>query len=122
MKPVPIVLGVALMLLGVIGSPGAEDREASRWFSVSWTPATDGTIARIRGQVRNTSSYRVTNVRLQIDGLNSDNGPAGRKLAWAIGDIEPGGTTFFSIEPIPGSASYQIRVISWDLVSGPETP
>ena len=122
MKRISIVLGLALVLLTVVGSPRAEDREASRWFSVSWTPATDGTIARIRGQVRNTSSYRVTNVRLQIDGLNADNGPAGRKLAWAIGDIEPGGTTFFSIEPIPGSASYQIRVISWDLVAGPEAP
>jgi hypothetical protein len=65
---------------------------------------------------------RIPIVLGQIDGLKADNGPAGRKLAWAIGDIEPGGTTFFSIEPIPGSASYQIRFISWDLVSGPEAP
>ena len=56
--PVPIVLGVALMLLGVIGSPGAEDREALPVVQRELTPATDGTIARIRGQVRNTSSYR----------------------------------------------------------------
>jgi hypothetical protein len=59
----------------------------------------------------------VTNVRIEIEGLNSDKGSVGRALAWAVGDLPAGGVTFFAVQPIPGSASYRGRVVSWDLVS-----
>ena len=92
MKRIPIVLGLALVLLAVVGSPRAEDREATRWFSVSWTPATDGTIARIRGQVRNTSPYRVTNVSYPVPKLPRSTarrapGPARRTTGRSFCDL-----------------------------------
>src|SRR5437660_4592861 len=35
-------------------------------------------------RVRNDSRYRVTDVRLQVEGLNADRQPVGRTFAWAL--------------------------------------
>jgi hypothetical protein len=45
----------------------------------------------------------------------------GRAFAWAFGDIVPGGDTSFAFEPMPAASSYWIGVVSYDLVSVPET-
>jgi len=38
---------------------------------------------------------------------------------WAIGDIDPGGETSFVFDALPDAVSYQIAVVSYDVVSGP---
>ena len=93
-----------------------------RWFRVSWSPPTAGTVARIKGNVFNDSPYTVTDVRLQIEGLDAEHRAVGRRLAWAFGDIVPGGKTSFAAEPLPGAVSYQITVVSYDLVSLGQAP
>jgi hypothetical protein len=59
----------------------------------------------------------VTDVRLQVEGLDSDRQTVGRTFVWAFGDIAPGGETSFVAEPMPGAVSYRITVVSYDLVS-----
>ncbi len=72
--------------------------------------------------VFNDSPYRVTDVRLQVEGLDADHHLVGRTLAWAIGDIAPGGETSFVAEPMPGAVRYRITVVSYDLVSLGQAP
>jgi len=115
-----LVFGVGFLLLtttawGQTGQTG--EQAAQRWFQVSWAPPTDGVVSIIKGSVLNDSPYRVTDVRLQVEGLDADHHPVGRTLAWAIGDIAPGGETSFVAEPVPGAVSYRITVVSYDLVS-----
>jgi hypothetical protein len=74
-------------------------------------------VSNIKGSVFNDSPYRVTDVRLQVVGLDPDRQPIGQTLAWALGDIAPGGETSFFAEPVPGAVSYRITVVSYDLVS-----
>jgi len=116
-----IALGLALVmqlaLLSTAGSAWSDDELSARWFRVSLPPPPDGAKSRISGEVRSQAPYRVTNVRIEIEGLKADNGSAGRTFAWAVGDLSPGGATFFAIQPISGSVSYRGRVVSWDLVS-----
>jgi hypothetical protein len=119
-----LTFGLVLALLataawGQIGPTGEEG--AQGWFRVSWAPPTDGA-GTLKGSVFNDSQYRVTDVRLQIDGLDADRHLVGRKLAWAIGDIPPAGETFFTVEPLPGAVNYRITVISWDLISLDRAP
>jgi hypothetical protein len=116
--------GLALILLataawGQTGPTG--EQGAQRWFRVSWVPPSDGA-ATIKGSVFNDSQYRVTDVRLQIEGLDADRHLVGRSLAWAIGDIPAAGETFFVAEPLPGAVNYRITVVSWDLVSRDRMP
>src|SRR6267142_7105495 len=115
-----LAFALALVLLtmpawgqgGQTGEPAAQ-----RWFRVSWAPPTDGLVSSIKGSVFNDSLYRVTDVRLQVEGLGPDGQPVGRTLVWAFGDIAPGGETSFVAEPLPGAVSYRITVVSYDLVS-----
>jgi hypothetical protein len=108
-------VGLALTLLATVA--WGQTPEPERWFRVSWAPPPEGPVSTIKGSVFNDSPYRVTDVRLQIEGLDADRHPVGRTLAWAVGDIAPGGQTSFAAEPVPGAVGYQITVVSYDLVS-----
>jgi len=120
-----LVFGVGLVLLtppawGQTGPTGQQ--AAQNWFQVSWAPPTGGVVSIIKGSVLNDSPYRVTDVRLQVEGLDADHHLVGRTLAWAIGDIAPGGETSFVAEPMPGAVRYRITVVSYDLVSLGQAP
>jgi hypothetical protein len=117
-----LTLGLALVLLTTAAWGQTGEPAAQRWFRVSWVPPTDGVVSTIKGSVTNDSPYRVTDVRLQVEGLDADHHSVGRRLAWAVGDIVPGGETFFAAEPLPGAVSYRITVVSYDLVSLGQAP
>ena len=110
-------LGLVLLATAAWGQVGQTDEGAQRWFRVSWAPPTEGVVSSIKGSVFNDSPYRVTDVRLQVEGLDPDRQPVGQTLVWAFGDIAPGGETSFVAEPVPGAVSYRITVVSYDLVS-----
>jgi hypothetical protein len=112
-----IALALTLMLPTTAAWGQDGGRPANDSFRVSWEPETDPVSPRIEGRVHNDSLFRVTDVRLQVDGLDADGEPVGRTFAWALGDIGPGGDTSFVIESIPGAATYRIAVYSFDVVS-----
>ena len=116
-----LVPAVALVLLATTAWGQVVDPAAPGWFRVSWTPP-EGAVSTLKGSVFNDSPYRVTDVRLQIEGLDAERHPVGHRLAWAIGDIVPGGETWFAAEPLPGAVTYQITVVSYDLVSLGQAP
>src|SRR6266850_748827 len=100
----------------------AQDHPGNSRFRVSWEPRIEGGVPTIEGRVHNDSPYRVTNVRLQIEGLDGDGQLVGRALAWALGDITPGGETTFVVERVSGAVTYRIGVGSFDVVSRAPTP
>jgi len=112
-------LGLVLLTMPAWGQTeqAGEQSAQTGWFRVSWAPPTEGVVSSIKGSVFNDSPYRVTDVRLQVEGLDPDRQPVGRTLVWAFGDIAPGGETSFVAEPVPGAVSYWITVVSYDLVS-----
>ena len=112
-----IALALALMLLSTVVWGEDRGRPARDSFRVSWQPATNGVLPRIEGRVHNDSRFRVTNVRVEVEGLDGNGQPVGRKLAWALGDIEPGGESTFIVEDMRGAATYRFAVHSFDLVS-----
>jgi len=114
-----LVFGLGLVLLTPMtwGQTGQTREEATQLFRVDWAPPTEGTVSRIKGIVFNDSQYRVTDVRLQVDGLDPDRQTVGRTFVWAFGDITPGGETSFVAEPVPGAVNYRMTVVSYDLVS-----
>src|SRR5262249_46285359 len=119
-----LVLLVQLAVLSTAGSAWSDDELSARWFRVSLPPSPEGVRSRISGEVRSQAPYRVTNVRIEVEGLNADNRSAGRTLAGGGGDRAAGGRPFPAAPPVPGSASYRGRVVSWDLVSAgqPQAP
>ncbi len=117
-RALAFALGLVLLTMPAWGQARQTGEQAAqRWFRVSWAPPTEGVVSSIKGSVFNDSPYRVTDVRLQVEGLDPDRQPVGQTLVWAFGDIAPGGETSFVAEPVPGAVSYRITVVSYDLVS-----
>jgi hypothetical protein len=114
--------GLALMLVSTTAWSQDQRPPASDAFRVSWQRETDPVAQRIEGRVHNDSQFRVTDVRLQVEGLDGGSRPVGRTFAWALGDIAPGQDTSFVTEAVPGAVTYHITVISYDVVSGPMAP
>ena len=112
-------LGVVLMLVATAASAQDQIPAVPGAFRVSLEREQHPVAGRIVGQVHNGSPFRVTDVRLEIQGFDADKRAVGRTFAWAFGDIVPGGETSFAFEAMPGAFSYGIAVISYDLVSGP---
>ena len=87
-------------------------------FLTSLAPGeSDTPTPRIQASVRNDSPYRVTDVQLEVEGLTADDRSVGRRVVWALGDIESGGESSFVIEAMDGAVTYRITVTSFDLVS-----
>lgn len=76
----------------------------------------------LAGGVFNDSPYRVTGVRLQVDGFNAERHPLSQTFTWALGDIAAGGETSFTFAAMPGAVAYWIDVASFDLVSRDRAP
>ena len=112
----------AVLALVALASP-ARGADWDSWFHVSWGPEPEGKTPRprIEASVRNDSPYRVTDVQLEVEGLSADEQSVGRRVVWALGDIESGGESSFVIEAMPGAATYRISVTAFDVVSAEPT-
>jgi hypothetical protein len=113
-------LAVALMTAPVWGQE--HDPFAAGRFRVTWEPRPYGPAGMIEGHVHNDSMIRVANVRVEVEGFAADRHPVGRRLAWAVGDVVPGGEAYFVVESLPGAVTYRMGVVSFDIVSGVEAP
>ena len=113
------IIHLALVLALVVLAAPAWGADLDRWFHVSWGPAPHSNTPkpRIQASVRNDSPYRVTDVQLEVEGLTPGERSAGRRVVWALGDIEPGGESSFVTEAMDGAVTYRITVTSFDLVS-----
>jgi hypothetical protein len=119
---VSLVPGLALVLMTGVAWAQNPDQPANGSFRVTWEPRKDSVAQTIQGHVYNDSPLRVTDVRLQVEGLGADDHPVGKTFAWALGDIVPGGETSFVVDSMPGAVTYRIGVVSYDVVSSAEAP
>jgi hypothetical protein len=87
------------------------------WFRVTWNEHRYGPVLKVEGYVQNASPFRVTNVRLEIDGVDGGGRSVARMFGWTFGDIAPGDRGYFTAAAIPGATAYQITVASFDVVS-----
>ena len=101
------IIHLALVLALVVLAAPAWGADLDRWFHVSWEPAPHSNTPkpRIQASVRNDSPYRVTDVQLEVEGLTPDERSAGRRVVWALGDIEPGGESSFVTEAMDGAVT-----------------
>ena len=120
MARLALALAVVLIATPVWGQD--HDPSSGGRFHVVWDPR-GGIAGTIKGHVYNGSVLRLTNVRLEAEGLAADHHSVGKKLIWAVGDIVPGGEAYFVVEAMPDAVTYRVDVVSFDIVSrGVEAP
>ena len=55
-------------------------------------------------------------------GPRSQGHAVGRRFAWVLGDIVPGGESPFVVDAVRGAAGYRITVVSFSVVSVTQAP
>jgi hypothetical protein len=111
-----LLLVLAMVLVGTSGY-AQSDRPTPNSFRLEWSrrpgwmrPGTDG-------YIYNESRWRVTNVRVQARALDGSGRLVRETVVSVFGNSVPGVRTFFSLPPIAEGESYQLEVVSFDLIS-----
>lgn len=120
MRRLGVLLAAAFFLL----SPGVHAQTAApspESFRIEWTRRPGWMRPGVDGFLYNESRWRVTNVRVRaqvVDGLGS---VLRETVVSVFGNAVPGTRTFFVLPPIAEAESYQLKVVTFDLISQ-ETP
>ena len=111
-----LLLALALVLAGT-SSYAQSDRPTSDSFRLEWSrrpgwmrPGTDGFIY-------NESRWRVTNVRVQARALDGSGRLVRETVVSVFGNSVPGVRAFFALPPLGEGETYQLEVISFDLIA-----
>lgn len=89
---------------------------------VTWQPRQYTVVPAIEGYVQNDTVFRVSSVRLRVEGLDGSGQSVGETSTWAFGTIPPGGRGHFVVPTVPGATTYRITVSSFDRVSREQLP
>jgi len=71
----------------------------------------------VEGYLYNGLSWRITNVRLRIDTLDSTGRVTGQARGWVMGDVAPASRAYFFIPIAAYGAAYRVSVESYDRIS-----
>jgi hypothetical protein len=111
-----LLLALAMVLAGT-SSYAQSDRPTADSFRLEWSrrpgwmrPGTDGFLY-------NESRWRVTNVRVQARALDGSGRLVRETVVSVFGNSVPGVRTFFSLPPLGEGETYQLEVISFDLIA-----
>ena len=71
----------------------------------------------IEGYVYNNLPWRITNVRLRVESVDSAGGVTGETYGWVVGDVKAGGRGYFFVLVSSGAATYRATVESFNKVA-----
>jgi hypothetical protein len=114
-----VAVGLLLVLAVLTPAAWAQDfgRSSDQQFRVSWEARSYSPAPSLEGYVHNDTLYRVSNVRLRVEGFDAERRPVGERFIWAFGDIAPNNRSYFVAPSVPRAATYRITVASFDVVS-----
>jgi hypothetical protein len=112
-----VLLLALVMVLAGASSYAQSDRPTADSFRLEWSrrpgwmrPGTDGFLY-------NESRWRVTNVRVQARALDGSGRLLRETVVSVFGNSVPGVRTFFALPPLGEGETYQLEVISFDLIA-----
>lgn len=71
----------------------------------------------VEGYVYNGLPWRITNVRLRVEGMDSAGRVTGESFGWVLGDVAAGGRGSFYVPISSPATAYRATVQSFDKVS-----
>lgn len=119
-RMISVVIALALMALATDGLAQGTTAPSGEGLRVTWQPRAYGVLPAIEGQVQNDSPFRVSAVRLRVEGFDASGQSVGETSTWTFGNIAPGGRGHFVVPPLPRATTYRITVSAFDRVSREE--
>jgi hypothetical protein len=88
--------------------------ESPFWFQFEQSESPRG--LAVEGHVYNTTPWRITNVRLQVDSIDGNGTLVASASGWVFGDVVAGGRGYFYLPVSAQAATYRPRVQKFDKV------
>ena len=76
----------------------------------------------VDGYIYNESRWRVTNVRVRAQVVDGSGSVLRETVVSVFGNAVPGTRTFFVLPPIKDAESYELKVMTFDLISQEVAP
>ncbi len=71
----------------------------------------------VAGYVYNGLPWRITNVRLRVDGVDANGTVTASVSGWGMGDVEAGGRGYFYVPVSSAATTYRATVQSFDKIA-----
>ena len=71
----------------------------------------------VAGYVYNGLPWRITNVRLRVDGVDANGTVTASVSGWVMGDVEAGGRGYFYVPVSSAATTYRATVQSFDKIA-----
>jgi hypothetical protein len=115
------VLTVTAAVLAVLVAPCAQGQEN---FRVTWTVDRTPERVRVEGRIFNDARLDVYDVSVTAEALDGRGRVVARGIAFVSPFIRQGGSAPFaaSVPAVPNAATYRVRVTSFRLGVGTESP
>jgi hypothetical protein len=91
-------------------------------FRIEWNRRPGWMRPGVDGYVYNESRWRVTNVRVRAQVVDGSGSVLRETVVSVFGNAVPGTRTFFVLPPIKDAESYELKVMSFDLISQEVAP
>jgi len=116
-----VLLAVAICLLspGVYAQSSTPSPES---FRIEWNRRPGWMRPGVDGYLYNDSRWRVTNVRVRAQVLDGSGSVLRETVVSVFGNAVPGARTFFVLPPLKETESYQLKVLTFDLISQEAAP
>jgi len=112
-----LLLVVSALLVSASAFAQSPSRPAPESFRIEWARRPAWMRPGVDGYLYNDSRWRVTNVRVRAQVVDGSGNLIRETAVFVFGNAVPGARTFFSLLPLADGESYQLTVVSFDLVS-----
>jgi hypothetical protein len=112
-----LLLAMTLMTIAGAGVAKAETATADAPFRFELAPADGHRGLGVEGYVYNGLPWRITNVRLRVEGVDANGTVTASTSGWVIGDVKAGGRGYFYVSVSSPAKSYRATVQSFDKVT-----
>jgi len=112
-----VLLLVMTMLVVTSAHAQGPGRPAPESFRIEWTRRPAWMRPGVDGYLYNDSRWRVTNIRVRAQVVDAAGATVRESVVSVFGNSVPGARTFFVLPPIAEGHSYELTVVSFDLVS-----
>jgi hypothetical protein len=104
-----MLLAPLLVVSTVAAGPLYSPESLARYFRLDWGVSAG---PKVEGYVYNQTDMLAINMRLTVDELDASGNVAGQSTMWVLGEVPPGGRSFFSARVHPAT-SYRVTVESF---------
>ena len=121
MKRILPLLVVTFTTIAGAGVAPAETAMADAPFRFAFAPTESHRGLGVEGYVYNGLPWRISNVRIRVDSVDTNGAVTASASGWVIGDVKAGGRGYFYVPVPPPATTYHPTVQSFDKVAV-ETP